>query len=97
MPGLSFHWRSNAVHNDPIPTGHPPPIATVRSTKTAIYNPPEDGLPFVAAIFGPSGTIQAFRAFPARREAETFVQAFMQDNAGEHGFSLEEPTIVPRG
>ena len=95
------------MYNDPTPRRHPPPIATVRSSKTAIYNPPEDGLPFVAAIFGPSGTLfgpsgtlQAFRAFPSRREAETFVQAFMQDNAGEHGlsgFSLEEPTIVPRG
>ena len=88
------------MHNDLTPQRHPPPIATVGSTRTAIYNPPEDGLPFVAAIFGPNGTMQAFRAFLSRREAETFVQAFMQDNAGEHGlsgFSLEEPTIVPRG
>ena len=88
------------MHNDPTPQRRPPPVAAVRSARTAIYNPPEEGLPFVAAIFGPSGTIQAFRAFPSRREAETFVQAFMQDNAGEHGlsgFSLEEPTIVPRG
>ena len=90
------------MHNDPTLPRHPAPIATMTSTKTAIYNPPEDGFPFVAAVFGPSGTIQAFRAFPSRREAETFVQAYMQDNAGEHGlsgsgFSLEEPTIVPRG
>ena len=84
------------MHNDPIMGRHAPPIATVTSTKTAIYNPPEDGLPFMAAVF----TVQAFRAFPSRREAEAFVQAFMQDNAGEHGlggFSLQEPTIVPRG
>ena len=88
------------MHNDPTIGRHPSPIAAVTSTKTAIYNPPEDGLPFMAAVFGPNGTVQAFRAFPSRREAEAFVQAFMQDNAGEHGlsgFSLQEPTIVPRG
>ncbi|MPZ36751.1 MAG: hypothetical protein GEU95_01595 [Rhizobiales bacterium] len=88
------------MHNDPTMRRHPPPIATVTSTKTAIYNPPSDGFPFMAAVFSPNGTVQAFRAFPARREAEAFVQAFMQENAGEHGlggFSLEEATIVPRG
>jgi len=54
----------------------------------------------MAAVFSPNGAIQAFRAFPSRHGAEAFVQAFMQENAGEHGlteFSLEEPTIVPRG
>ena len=88
------------MHNDPTLPRHPPPIATVTSTKTAIYNPPEDGLPFMAAVFSPNGTVQAFRAFPSRREAETFLQAFMQENGGEHelsAFHLEEPTIVPRG
>ena len=87
------------MHNDPTLPRHPAPIATMTSTKTAIYNPPSDGLPFMAAVFSPNGTVQAFRAFPSRRGAEVFVQAFMQDNAGEHGlsgFSLEEPTIVPR-
>jgi hypothetical protein len=88
------------MHNDPIAQQDPPPIATVASGKTAIYSPPSAGLPFMAAVFGPNGAVQAFRAFPARHDAEVFVQAFMQDNAGEHGlteFSLEEPTIVPRG
>jgi hypothetical protein len=87
------------MHNDPMLRRHPP-IATVTSPKTAIYNPPEDGFPFVAAVFSPNGTILAFRAFPSRREAETFVQAFIQENGGEHGlsqFSIEEATTVPRG
>jgi hypothetical protein len=51
-------------------------------------------------VFSPNGTVQAFRAFPSRREAETFVQAFTQENGGEHelgAFHLEEPTIAPRG
>ena len=88
------------MHNNSTLPRHPPPIATVTSTKTAIYNPPEDGLPFMAAVFSPNGSVQAFRAFPSRREAETFVQAFMQENSGEHelsAFHLEEPTIAPRG
>lgn len=88
------------MHNDPTLRRDPPPIATVTSSKTAIYSPPSDGLPFMAAVFSPNGTVQAFRAFPSRQGAEAFVQAFMQDNAGEHGlsaFHLEEPTIVPRG
>ena len=88
------------MHNDPNPRRHPPATATVTSTKTAIYNPPEDGFPFMAAVFSPNGTVQAFRAFPSRRDAEAFVQAFMQEKAGEHGlggFSLEEATTVPRG
>ena len=45
----------------------------------------------MAAVFGPNGTVQAFRAFPSRREAEAFVQAFMQENAGEHGLSGIQP------
>ena len=88
------------MHNDPTMQRHPPPIATVTSTKTAIYDPPSDGFPFMAAVFSPNGSVQAFRAFPSRREAEFFVQAFMQENGGDRsptGFRLEELTIVPRG
>ena len=88
------------MHNDPTLRRRPPPIAAVTAIKTAIYNPPSDGFPFMAAVFSPDGTVLAFRAFDSRRGAEAFVQAFMQENAGEHGlggFSLEEPTIVPRG
>jgi hypothetical protein len=87
------------VQDDPTLRRHPPPIATVTSTKTAIYNPPEDGFPFMAAVFSPNGAILAFRAFPSRRGAESFLQAFMQENAGEHelgAFHLTEPTIAPR-
>jgi hypothetical protein len=73
------------MHNDPILRRAAPPIATVTSASTAIYNPPSDGFPFMAAVFSPDGVVQAFRAFPARRDAEAFLQAFMQEDAGEYG------------
>jgi hypothetical protein len=75
------------MHNDATMRQRPPPIATVTSTTTTIYDPPSDGFPFVAAIFSPDGTIQAFRAFPMRRDAEAFLQAFMQEGAGEYGLN----------
>ena len=75
------------MHNDATLERPGPPIATVRSASTAIYNPPSDGFPFVAAVFSPDGAIQAFRAFPSRRAAEGFLQAFMQEGAGEYGLS----------
>lgn len=84
------------MHNDPMMLRRPP-VTTLRSPRTAIYNPPEDGFPFVAAVFSPKGAILAFRAFPSRREAETFVQAFIQENAGDHGlrgFALDESTMA---
>jgi hypothetical protein len=62
------------MHNDATLERPAPPIATVRSASTAIYNPPSDGFPFVAVVFSPDGAIQAFRAFPSRRDAEAFLQ-----------------------
>ena len=80
------------MHNDPtLGRPAPPPIATVRSVSTAIYSPPNDGLPFVAAVFSPDGAIQAFRAFPSRQAAEGFLQAFMQEGAGEYGLGSSAP------
>jgi hypothetical protein len=73
------------MHNNLAPERIAPPIATVTSTSTAIYNPPSDGFPFMAAVFSPDGAIQAFRAFPSRQTAEGFLQAFMQERAGEYG------------
>jgi putative alpha-1,2-mannosidase len=72
------------MHNDTLRRAAPP-IATVTSASTAIYNPPSDGFPFVAVVFSPDGATQAFRAFPNRRDAEGFLQAFMQEGAGEYG------------
>ena len=43
----------------------------------------------------PDGTMQAFRPFPSRRDAEGFLQAFMQEKAGEYGLS-EHRDIVDR-
>lgn len=73
------------MHDDPIMRRPAPPIATVSSPSATIYNPPSDGFPFVAAVFSPDGAIQAFRAFPSRRDAEGFLQAFLQEGAGEYG------------
>ncbi len=73
------------MHNDPTLARASRPIATVTSAPTAIYNPPSDGFPFMAAVFSPDGAVQAFRAFPSRRDAEAFLQAFMQEGAGEYG------------
>ena len=73
------------MHNNLAPGRIAPPITTVTSTSTAIYNPPSDGFPFMAAVFSPDGAIQAFRPFLSRREAEGFLQAFMQEGAGEYG------------
>jgi hypothetical protein len=73
------------MQNNLAPGRIAPPIATVTSTSTAIYSPPSDGFPFMAAVFSPDGAIQAFRAFPSRRDAEGFLQAFMQERAGEYG------------
>lgn len=73
------------MHNNLAPGRIAPPIATVKSTSMAIYNPPSDGFPFIAAVFSPDGAIQAFRAFASRRDAEAFLQAFMQESAGEYG------------
>jgi hypothetical protein len=39
----------------------------------------------MAAVFSPDGAIQALRPFLSRREAEGFLQAFMQESAGEYG------------
>ncbi len=69
------------MHNDPTLERAAPPIATVTSASTAIYNPPSNGFPFVAVVFSPDGAIQAFRAFPSRRDAEGFLRAFMQEGA----------------
>ncbi len=75
------------MHNDSTVGRAAPPLATVTSASTAIYNPPSDGFPFVAIVFSPDGAIQAFRAFSNRRDAEGFLQAFMQERAGEYGLS----------
>ena len=73
------------MHNNLAPGRIAPPMPNVPSTSTAIYNPPSHGFPFMAAVFSPDGAIQAFHAFPSRRDAESFVQAFMQEGAGEYG------------
>jgi hypothetical protein len=73
------------MHKDSTLRPAVPPFAAVASASTAIYSPPSDGFPFVAVVFSPDGAIQAFRAFPSRRDTEGFLQAFMQEGAGEYG------------
>jgi hypothetical protein len=58
------------------------------SASIAVYGAPSDGFRFLAAVFGPDGAIQAFRAFTARRDAEGFLQAFMQEGAANYGLRL---------
>jgi hypothetical protein len=50
-----------------------------------IYEPAGPGSPYIAAIFDPDGRIVASQGFPTRAGAETFLQAFMQEDAGEYG------------
>lgn len=71
-----------------------PPIGTATSAATAIYSPPRDGLPYIAIVFSPSVTIEAVRPFPSHQEANAFLQAFMQENAGEYGLK-EHGTNAP--
>jgi hypothetical protein len=55
-----------------------------------IYEPTRSGAPFVAAIFNPQGRVVASHAFPTRAGAEKFLQAFMQEEAGEHGLTIND-------
>jgi hypothetical protein len=50
-----------------------------------IYEPTRPGAPFIAAIFDPEGRIVASQGFPTRAGAEAFLQAFMQEGAGDYG------------
>jgi hypothetical protein len=58
------------------------------ATIKIIYDPRHEGALFVAAIFDPEGCLIASRAFKTREGAEAFLQAFMQESAGEHGLAL---------
>ena len=70
----------------------------MRSTST-IYEPTGAGELFIAAIFDPDGQIIASHGFPTRGQASAFVQAFMQEGAGEYALSPadeeEEPLVRP--
>jgi hypothetical protein len=55
------------------------------SEANRIYEPARPGAPFIAAIYDPEGRMVASRGFPTRAGAEAFLQAFMQEKAGEYG------------
>jgi hypothetical protein len=58
-------------------------------TRTStIQEPARPGAPFTATISDPDGQVVASRGFPTRAGAEAFLQAFMQEGAGEYGLSL---------
>jgi hypothetical protein len=59
--------------------------AMTHAPSTMIYEPSETGAAYVAAAFSPDGKIQARRSFDTREAAEAFLQAFMQEKAGEYG------------
>jgi hypothetical protein len=50
---------------------------------SSISEPASDGAPFIVAIYDPNGRIVASQEFRTRAGAEAFLQAFMQENAGE--------------
>ena len=52
---------------------------------TMIYEPSETGAGYVAVACNPDGELQALRSFGTRAAAEAFLQAFMQEKAGEFG------------
>jgi hypothetical protein len=55
------------------------------SEPRTIYEPTRPGAPFIAAVFDPEGRIVASQGFPTRAGAEAFLQAFLQEDAGEYG------------
>ena len=65
------------------------------TSASKIYDPAQAGFPFIAAIFNPDGRIVASRGFPSRAGAETFIQAFMQENAGEHELTMARNSPDP--
>jgi hypothetical protein len=57
-----------------------------RLPTTTIYEPSRFGsTSYVAAVFDPDGVVQTSRSFSTRQLAQAFLQAFMQENAGEYG------------
>jgi len=62
-------------------------------TSAAVYGPPSAGFPYLAVIFNPDGDMVATRAFSSPDAARAFLQAFMQENAGEHGLMIQEGTF----
>jgi hypothetical protein len=56
---------------------------------TALYQPPSHDLPFLAVVFDPERVIHAVRPFPSEAAAQGFLQAFMQEKAGEYGLAPE--------
>jgi hypothetical protein len=50
-----------------------------------IYEPTRPGSPFIAAILDPDGRVVASQGFSTRAGAEAFLQAFLQEDAGEYG------------
>ena len=59
------------------------------SPPTIIYEPSEAGGPYVAAAFSPDGQVLASRPLSTQAGAEAFLQAFMQEKAGEYGLVHE--------
>jgi len=57
---------------------------------SAVYSPPSAGFPYLAVIFNPDGGVVATRAFSSYDAARGFLQAFMQENAGEHGLTIQD-------
>jgi hypothetical protein len=44
----------------------------MRKITFAVYNPPKEGLPYLAAIIAPNGDVAAAAAYKTAAEAETY-------------------------
>ena len=62
---------------------------------SSILDPARDGDPYIVAIYDPDGRIVASQGFPTRSGAEAFLQAFMQENAGEFGLPTPIGAVPP--
>ena len=48
-----------------------------------VFEPEQEGMPFVAAVFGENGLLVASRTFPSRAEAESFIASDPAETASE--------------
>ena len=65
-------------------------------TRTSmIYEPARDNAPFIVAIYDATGCIVASQGFRSHPQAEAFLQAFIQENAGEFELPTEPGNAAP--
>jgi hypothetical protein len=53
----------------------------MRKITFAVYNPPKEGLPYLAVIIAPNGDVAAAAAYKTAAEAETYSQKMATETA----------------